>query len=722
MKLTAIAMLVIYIAYSTLCQNEDITLRQKQYCSGLALPIRNYSNSEIEHYRTSRSNIHNFYYKEIFEYYNSPNSTLYIQAMKWPTALLLTLLCLTVLSIAFFAFSMIKLKKSFRNGTLFKTMIIFGGVIASIIFLLFITTVVFIGLSVVSQRNVNCQFLNVENFLLEGFNNSQTGNYYPGLQRFIYSISNLTQENQNLSNGVIDAEKIVGLRLSALSESALLSLKNMYSTYRDSMTINPFGVASKPYSIRNMTNYISDELRIEFSDLNYVNTQIEIAARSLLLLQGNVPSVIFNSSASQLISNINLIQNDIRSMGEAVWERGKERLSFVNGGYWTIFSISIAIIALIGVFLAFATSIYRKNSYESKRKIVIIIFFIVTFFVLVYGIVTIILMAGVSAVSTFCKVLSEVNKGNTTILDELAVNFPTYSKPILKECLSGNGNITQFYTNPAGANSESSVVEISNLINGMYVGMIYDKFANKSISSKGISNLTTAYTQIMDGKVEDQEGVFAQLNTLNNLISCSSQTNALSNTTCNNSVNSICTGIKESKTYQVPTCSKSETLGKSIYNSLKDYITSENELLTRLISDLSGDKLSTPENNYENGKAALNVALSSVQSILLLLKKTTLPLTPDTNATLESTKCTAIKQEMIILEDYLCFELNYWIYIILVISAVSFVLLFLLTWILWEIVREVRTKNANKHSGDGPKTLIEKRMMNLNDRETIPNF
>ena len=46
------------------------------------------------------------------------------------------------------------------------------------------------------------------------------------------------------------------------------------------------------------------------------------------------------------------------------------------------------------------------------------------------------------------------------------------------------------------------------------------------------------------------------------------------------------------------------------------------------------------------------------------------------------TNCTSLRSELLLLEEYLCFDFNYWIYILLVLGIVSTIVLYVLTWFL----------------------------------------
>ncbi len=74
------------------------------------------------------------------------------------------------------------------------------------------------------------------------------------------------------------------------------------------------------------------------------------------------------------------------------------------------------------------------------------------------------------AISTFCFVLSEVNNGNTAILDTLPTNFTNYNKLIIKECTTGRDGDLLKYSNMY---SESSLFQYNTDIRSNLYSM-YD--------------------------------------------------------------------------------------------------------------------------------------------------------------------------------------------------------------------------------------------------------
>ena len=660
----------------------------------------------------------------MFEYYASPDSTKYIQTMEWQTALLLTLLCLIVLSVAFFIIAHFKLKKGYRNYSIFTPMVVAGFIMLAVLLILFITILVFIGLSVNSQQKALCQFVNIQNYLLTGYNNTQFGSGFLGLSRVSEALSRFGSETSNLRAAMPTALELSRLIITPQVNSAISSLNNLYNAYKDSTTFNPFGIPTRPYSIRNMSSFIDEATRQEFISLNSSGISTDNVFKAIIAIDTTVTPVNYSSAIANLNSNINATAESWKNASEAIWQRGNERLNYTEAGYWTIFFISILLFGIFALIMVLSTLILRRNLYNRYRKLILIVFYTSSFLILMYGVMVIILMAGLTAVSTFCEVLAQVNSGNLTILESLNVQFFGQSKAILTECLAGNGELLQFYaTNNTNGAYEFPTADLARLINGLFIMGVYDRSVDKNTTSKGITNLKTTYNQILIGSKEDQDGVFAQLETLNDLIACSNQRAALANESCSVSSGQVCVPIKETSTFQAPSCSKSPGLANSIFTSLKTYIDSESQLLTRLINDLAGSQSSTPANAYANAKAAINIALPSIRSISNLFPATTAILNSTAALSPAKATCNSLSHELLVFEDHLCFELNYWLYIILVISAVSFVIWFGMLWVVWLAMREINARNPARNPPPlAARDIIEKRLMNLNDRESLANF
>ena len=77
---------------------------------------------------------------------------------------------------------------------------------------------------------------------------------------------------------------------------------------------------------------------------------------------------------------------------------------------------------------------------------------------------------------------------------------------------------------------------------------------------------------------------------------------------------------------------------------------------------------------------------------------------------------------MYILEDHVCFDLNYWVYILTVITAVSFLMLFGLLWALFSAARHTYGDKVIVAAMPEPAKVKEDPAVDINDREIIPSM
>ena len=129
---------------------------------------------------------------------------------------------------------------------------------------------------------------------------------------------------------------------------------------------------------------------------------------------------------------------------------------------------------------------------------------------------------------------------------------------------------------------------MASVLNGVLTGVLYDSSGNKTTSPISLERQIAAYANITQGLLEDNGGVFSNLQTLNDLVKCANQTLALAQTACLNTSAASCIGIKETSVFTPPFCTSSAQVASAIFENLKRYIQSEGDLLGRFSQDLGG--------------------------------------------------------------------------------------------------------------------------------------
>lgn len=79
--------------------------------------------------------------------------------------------------------------------------------------------------------------------------------------------------------------------------------------------------------------------------------------------------------------------------------------------------------------------------------------------------------------------------------------------------------------------------------------------------------------------------------------------------------------------------------------------------------------------------------------------------------------CRAFSKELVILEDHLCFETAYWVWIIVILMAVTFCLLYFMIWTACYAICEAEAQY-------GGLTVMQpkEQMVNINEQEMIPTI
>lgn len=131
------------------------------------------------------------------------------------------------------------------------------------------------------------------------------------------------------------------------------------------------------------------------------------------------------------------------------------------------------------------------------------------FWVCVYAIMIIILMAGQTAMATFCTVLAHINRGEVEILDKIPLRFRNYNKLIIKECIIGpDGNLGKYAYMFQNGLSYAYNYDIQQIYPGLtnYYQFIAEYPINTAPPS--FTSLVLNYTAIMTGNREDYPAVW----------------------------------------------------------------------------------------------------------------------------------------------------------------------------------------------------------------------
>lgn len=712
---------------STTSATRDLQEKRDWWCSATNVHDRNYNASMLYYYRATRFNFLGYWTTNVIDYLRGGSTTSFIQTMKWPFGLLLTLLCITFIVWIFFLIYLCAFRKQTRNEPNLTNCLRFSLILLLLFAGLFVIIMIFMGFSEVSQRRSKCQVLNVGNMLVNGYVSQMNGNQYVGLAALNQAIFNFQSEYTNAGTVVNQAARIVTNNFPLSTQDAIQRLQSVAGAYQGSATTSPMGLIDIPNSMRNMNGWFNNAAKAEFSNAHQAGSTLHNAGQSIL----NIQNGIVNSNSGSIVNSANTLGAFFRNMtGDMAgvslesYYQLRNRYTYAAGGYWAIFAISIIIIIIAAYVIAKVMKIQSDPAEPRNFGFLKALLAILAFFLVWYCILTIILLAGSASISSFCNILTNVNQGNWQYVDNLDIKWPGNSRHVLKECTIGkSGDLFNFQTLFPGISESPFASDIQNIITGVlnYQGW----YANSQISgSSSLALVNSQYQAIRSGIEYDYPNVLDQFKTLysswtNSSINSGSGIPSLTTFNCSAIASANRTRCQPLDAVAGISFGSDATYSNyTIAQNLRRYIQSEQALLSGIWDNLRerNDQL-TPGQAFRNFKLSFDQRRSDVQDIQTAFSKTFSVFAPYRGQALYTFDCRNIKREMLILEDHYCFELNYWVNILVIIAAVSLLVLFILCWALCAAVREADTEGEIVNY---PIPAAEENKGDINERELIP--
>lgn len=711
-------------------QAKDIQDKRDYWCGISNAYDNRYNSSQRAYYRAVRQTIYSDNVYDAFLFYNQYDSTRWIQTMRWATGLLIVLVILALLS-WFIWLGFCCASEERRPSQGFMRFCLILAIVCFVLFLgLFVVNIIFIAHSEVSQRRAKCQFLNIGSMLINGYRSQFNGNQYVGLLHYSKILNNLQVELPNLVSAIPSAATIVSSTSNYWATSAYTSLGDIYRSNWQKTTVGPLRETTQGDFLANLTPTVSPAIGIDFLRLSDTSNYFTAAAQAIPDLSNSGNSATVSNTIGYLNSNIASMVSDLSDLTLNLWNRGWTRYTFATGAYWAIFAVSIVLIILLSIIIAYLCKVWRNDGDVPNRTAFKVILGLAGFFVVWYGILVIILLAGSTSIATFCTVLGKVNEGQVQVLDSLPVNWENnrygLSRQIIKHCVvSSSGDLLDFantFTN--SGYSVDTAKKIKDLIKGL---VAYRSFINGPIFSNGSPALSVYNAQLNAvnlGVVEDGAGVFDQDIILSKYINSTNYRNSITTGKCSiQSSVTNCLNDDVLNSWNVLPSFTDSTKARPYYDNLQAYILSEQSAVSSISAQLNTG-VGSSNYKYTMANSVLAQNQDNYNRIVSFI--------PGTDAILQLYRgglsaydCRRVRREMFIFEDHLCFELNYWVNILTVLSAISFCLLFVLCWALF---------SAARHTFNGepivaaipaePAKMIAKEdpALDINDREIIPSM
>jgi len=673
-------LLIGLLSFST--HSQSLVDNRNSYCSSATLDPQLLSASQLSSNRNHTYTDFYSNYTKLFQFYNDTSSTTFIQLMNYQFGLYITLVLLIVISFIFF-FVTFCWKCSYSYNCWHECLWIFA--ILFLIFVgLFIAILVFIGISQYHTGNAYCSLYSFPAAVLYGNPGVYHKQEFIGYQPFLSFIGNYTAEVPQIGAKLNDMTAIINSQISSVTQSSIANTTAWWASVSNS-TVNS-GVGSAlihPDVIIANPASVSLELESEFNTLDILARELLASASEGKFLTSasyvNATQTGLATLAGTISSNFNSLSNVM----EKFTQKGMQLQSYSIAGFWTFFGLSIAII-LLGLFVLIVFCCMRKGKYRTCITCMRISLLIIAFLAIIYGICVLILMAGISGMSSFCKFVAELNQGGWTAANTFTDFLGDAEGGLVKNCFFKNG--TGYLPDVIGSTPyvTNSYNRLIDLVEGMTSFRIYTAknpgFLNTT--SPSIQNQISVWRNISNGQYLDNYPATSAFNTFIGDNSCDSRHFELTSTACSFFNLTNCVGISSSSSYSPAGCVSASANASAIYTNLYNYILSEQSLLALLTTGISNSPLTsytTVISSFQN----INANVLSFQSVFPNTQKS---VSNYNNTLLQITQCSNLQVELSQFERYACFPFTKPLYVLLVIATVSTLFLFFMIWALVSLI------------------------------------
>lgn len=665
---------------------QQIVADKNSYCEGVTFDRFTMSASDLKGHRDHTYT--DFYsdYNQLFNFVSNPNSNNFIKLMRWQFGLLITLVLLIVISfIIFFVFCCINRRLcplSCWQPCFWLFVILFLCFLG-----LYIAILVFIGISQHHAKPAYCAVYSAPVTFLYGNPGAVHRQEFIGYRPMQYLVGNFSNELSNLPTVTTNAAAIVGADLRSKTLSLIQTDINFWRQAAATANVTGYAQSITPDIIIRNSAAGPFALESDFGTIDGLARDLYTTASEIKFMGSSWYVSDTRQAMATLKNQLDSTVNSYDSLANSFTYRAMQIQSYAIGGFWTFFAISIVILILCIIVMIIVCCNWRERKCVSARRWVLILLIVIAFFAIVYGICVLILMAGVSGASSFCRFVAELNQGGwnavKTFETYLTVNGTqglnsTNPGTLVKGCFFKNstGYIPSLFNSTSFVSNQYD--RLINIVNGLTTYRNYMKINPnfQSNTSPGYANLTYVINVLSAGDLYDNTRIYDGNKQINNYVSCSSNQYALTSAGCNNYFWSSCSAFPSG--FTVPSCSSNAGFVSTSYGHINNYIASERAFLSSLLTNST--VLSAA---YQSTIAAFSGQNSNIQAI-----NTALPLTMNTtkaynNTLSQITNCNNLQVEMIQMERYACFPFVKPLYVLVVLACVSTLILFLLLWALW---------------------------------------
>ena len=350
---------------------------------------------------------------------------------------------------------------------------------------------------------------------------------------------------------------------------------------------------------------------------------------------------------------------------------------------------------------------------KSGRGFLFLIILII-FFSIIFGIMVLILMAGLANLGAFCNFIGELNQGGWKALNTFNTYIQGDSSNLIKNCFFSNS--TGYLPDAFNATDYTKISynRLINLINGM---TYYDRLSNKtnsfgSTTSAAVNRQINQWNLMGAGYIPDNYYALTNFLQLKSLQSCDSSVNlAMSAQSCQFLNLTNCTNIFSAPTFNPSACVADKSTASSLYTSLNTYITYEKNLTDWLVANTAN---STYVYDYQTSIQGFQSVQPNVNNLKAKFNGV-LNYTKPFNNTLDQTiQCSNLQADMQQLERYTC--VNYMRPLFVLFCVAAFATLMLLLMGIFLLALYTCFEGKDREEG------LPKDLLAVSEQELVPKY
>ena len=721
--------IVTFVILSLLALNAGaqkvIDARNKR-CKGVQFDKYMLSETVTKSEREFNSNSFYSNYTNLFNFFKKRNSTNFVKLFSWQYGLFLTLVVL--LFITFLAFFIVCCCK-FNCSNNARNICFWIFVILFLIFVaLFVTAIVFLSIAQARYKKASCASYSAAASLLYGNPAVNHQQEFIGYQNFLNLIDNYQQEAQNLKGKEADYSQIINAELAKLTSANANNAiafwqPNLQKTVSEGPNVNYI-----PNVFSRSEPSISTHIESEFSAFDSLARDLTDSASQARFMTGDLYVSDTKIGLSQLKADLNPVFTRLLNLSESYVDEEKKANRFLIGTFWAFFAIGIVLVVLFLIIICCFFRIRRSDSQTDNRNLCCLKTLIILAALLAFGfgLCVLIYMAGLGAVSSYCRFLSELNRGGFEALSVFRNVVDTTTKadgtPVTKianfieVCMWKNStgylpdliNSTDYVRN--------SYDRLVTLIEGPKIYDLARNYTNNFANpqSAAVQAQISEWALIRDGSLLDNESINRTLNTFNSTGKCAERYYAPTAAACKTfGITQNCIAIDTLQSYAAPACVSDASAQNNRFNSLKAYITSQSALVNQLSADLLNSNVAS---GYSNTVTALRNLSPNVENFKSSIPRTLEVASKFANPIKSVTQCSNLQVDISRIERHLCFSYVRPLNILYALAAFATLVLFFLLWALCFALLFLESEGRDQ-------VIVTKRdILTVSEQEIVPKY